>query len=253
MQENSLTALPLDLQVRIANCLSDAEQLPLMQSCRTLHHSAFEARRTRLAQQSRRPGRMSNDPFPTLLEHVQGGGKVHAYAMQLPNVLRACAGLTPPDGMLRQAAERRVRTWSLIAPGAVLEPWSKCYYRGETDKRGRPDGVGFAMSYSISSPDSVYIGDWRHGKRCGVGTQFFWESPEHKKPYQGGWYEGEWYNDQISGAGMLVGADLRYQEGLWKHGQPVGTQPVQTARTVWSYLNPTHITGMLIHRRARSK
>ena len=248
MQQNSLTALPSDLQVRIANCLSEAEQLPLMQSCRTLCAATVDARRTRLLQQSQRPGRICRDPFPTLLEHVQGGGKAQPYAMQLPNVLRTCAGLTPPNGMLRQAAERRVRAWSLIEPGKDLQPWGKRYYRGETDKRGRPDGSGIAYSFGISSPDSVYIGDWRHGKRCGVGTQFFWESPEHKKPLQGGWYEGEWYNDQISGMGMLVTADLRYQEGLWKHGQPVGAQTVQTARTLWSYLNPANITDMLTRR-----
>jgi hypothetical protein len=212
--------------MRIADCLSDAEQMALMQSSRALCASTIEARRMRLVLRSLRPGRFCNDPFPTLLEFVQGGGKPHYYAMHLPNVLRTCDGLTPPNGMLRQAAERRVRAWAFLEPGSAPNRWGRALYRGETDKRGRPNGVGVSIGFDIGSPNSVYLGDWRHGRRCGVGTQFFWESTAHQSALQGGWYEGEWHNDQFCGLGMLVNPDLAYQEGLWKHGQPVGHQPV---------------------------
>lgn len=255
MQDNNLASLPRDVQIRVANCLSHAEQTPLLQTCKSLCAATIEARRTRVVQQSARPGRFCRDPFPTLLEYVQSGGRAHPYAMHLPNILRTCAGLAPPPGgMLRQAAERRVRASANIdTEEQALHAWRKSMYRGERDKRGRPDGMGIAYGFDIGSANSVYMGEWRHGRRCGVGTQFFWEGTEHTSPLRGGWYEGQWHNDQFSGLGMLVSPSLTYQEGLWKHGQPVGAQTTQRARTLWGYLVPTRITSKLTGHLAESR
>ncbi len=220
MSQDTLTSLPLHLQVRIASHLSAPEQLPLLQTCKALRDATVDARRTRLVQLAQRPGRFcGTDPFPTMMEYVQLGGQAHPRKMHLPNILRLCEG-PAPKGMLREAAGRRAAALACIDASKTRRRGAKLYF-GEIDARKRPHGVGRCVGFG-DCLESSYFGEWRHGKRCGVGIQFYWDYPGHTHPHGGGWYEGEWDKDMFHGMGMLVSDNLVYQEGRWEYNNSVG-------------------------------
>ena len=79
-------------------------------------------------------------------------------------------------------------------------------YGGET-KDGKPHGKGILKYYHNGKAQGRYIGEFKDGKRDGVGRWIIDESR----------YEGEWKLDEFHGKGKFIHrGDI--QEGFWFMG-----------------------------------
>ncbi len=79
-------------------------------------------------------------------------------------------------------------------------------YGGET-KDGKPHGKGILKYYHNGKAQGRYIGEFKDGKRDGVGRWIIDESR----------YEGEWKLDEFHGKGKFVHRG-HIQEGFWFMG-----------------------------------
>lgn len=101
-----------------------------------------------------------------------------------------------------------------LAMSWSLKGTDDCYYYGDTNENGKPDGRGIA----VYADNQYYYGDWKNGLRSGGGTWIHYHIHQVKNTtdlYTYHQYAGGWKNDLPSGEGS---EHYEYNTGLLKKG-----------------------------------
>lgn len=87
-----------------------------------------------------------------------------------------------------------------IAMSWTLSGTDDCYYYGDTDSQGRPEGKGIA----VYADNQYYYGDWKNGVRSGNGTWIHYHIHQEENTtdlYTYHQYTGGWADDLPQGKG----------------------------------------------------